>query len=319
MSNFMDAQQALSFLVQQASYIEPQVYEIEYPEIQYPDLVPIDTSANEWSKTITYFSMDKVGEANWFNHMSKDIPQADVTKSKLEQLIQMAGIGYGYTLEELGQAMMVPNTNLGTERAAAARRAYEEFMDSLVLNGDADKNMDGLLAYSGVTSSVATADGTGSSSAWADKTGDQILRDVNDAITGVYEDTLQIILCDTILIPVAAYTLIASKRMPDIDKTVLRFLQEDNIYTAQTGQRLTVRAVRGLEDAGDSSTGRLVAYRKRMDDLKLHLPMPHRFLPVWQTGPIRFDVPGIFRTGGLEVRRPGSIRYLDGIVASDTA
>jgi hypothetical protein len=32
-----------------------------------------------------------------------------------------------------------------------------------------------------------------------------------------------------------------------------------------------------------------------------------------QTAPLRFDVPGIFRTGGVEIRRPGSMRYLDGI------
>lgn len=317
--NFNDAaQQALSFLVQQAAHIEPQVYEIQYPDIQYPNLVPIDMSANEWSKTVTFFSSDKVGKAEWFHHEANDVPRADTLREKFEHAIDMAAIGYGYTLEELGQAMLVPNTNLTIDRAAAARRAYEEFVDNLVLNGDADKNMDGLLDYTGITSSIATADGTGNVSEWSAKTGDQILRDVNDVITGAYTDSLTVEICDTVLLPVSAFTLIATKRMPDIDKTVLRFLREDNTYTAITGRPLNIRAVRGLEDAGDSSTGRLVAYRNDMNVLKLHLPMPHRFLPVWQTGPIRFDVPGIFRTGGLEIRRPGAVRYLDGIVASNT-
>jgi hypothetical protein len=48
----------------------------------------------------------------------------------------------------------------------------------------------------------------------------------------------------------------------------------------------------------------------------MHIPMIHRFLPVWQTGPITFDIPGIFRLGGLEIRRPGSVRYVDGITAA---
>jgi hypothetical protein len=56
-----------------------------------------------------------------------------------------------------------------------------------------------------------------------------------------------------------------------------------------------------------------VAYKRDPRVLKLHLPMRHRFLPVWQTGPITFDVPGIFRTGGTEIRRPGAVRYFDGI------
>jgi hypothetical protein len=45
----------------------------------------------------------------------------------------MAAIGYRYTLEELGQAMMLPNTNLTIERAAAARRAYEEMVYNIAL------------------------------------------------------------------------------------------------------------------------------------------------------------------------------------------
>jgi hypothetical protein len=42
--------------------------------------------------------------------------------------------------------------------------------------------------------------------------------------------------------------------------------------------------------------------------------MPHRFLPPRQTGALKYEVPGIFRTAGLEVRRPMAMRYMDGIV-----
>jgi hypothetical protein len=121
--NLADSQQALSFLVQQASVIEPQVYRIQYPEIQYAQLIPVDTSANEWAKSVTFFSMDRVGAAAWFGHQSTDMRMADINKTKYEMGIEMAGIGYRYTLEELGFAQMVPGTNLGPERADAARRA----------------------------------------------------------------------------------------------------------------------------------------------------------------------------------------------------
>ncbi|MBY0298990.1 MAG: DUF2184 domain-containing protein, partial [Methylobacterium sp.] len=47
--------------------------------------------------------------------------------------------------------------------------------------------------------------------------------------------------------------------------------------------------------------------------LKLWMPMPFRFFPAWQTGPWRFDVPGAFRLGGVDIRRPGACRYVDGI------
>ena len=45
-----DAQQvAMSFLIRQASLIEPTVYAIRYQDIQYPSLIPVDTSAPEWT------------------------------------------------------------------------------------------------------------------------------------------------------------------------------------------------------------------------------------------------------------------------------
>jgi len=71
--NLMDSQQALSFLVQQASIIESEVYKIQYPDLQYSQLIPIDTSGNEWAKSVTFFSMDRVGAAAWFSHLTTDI------------------------------------------------------------------------------------------------------------------------------------------------------------------------------------------------------------------------------------------------------
>jgi hypothetical protein len=318
--NMQDAQQALSFLVQQATHIEAEVVKTLYPEIQYPKLIPVDTSANEWAKSVTFFSMDQTGRAGWFHHMAKDMPIADVNRSKFEQGIEMAGIGYRYTLEELGQAMMVPGTNLSADRGDSARRAYEEFVDDVAIRGSTDKGWTGLINDPNVTITEAAPTGTGSSPAWSDKNGDQILQDVNDALTGVHVTTKQIELADTVLLPVLLHSKIATMaRTGYTDMTVLEWLSKYNVYTAQTGQQLMIRAVRGLETAGADTdgadvVGRMVVYKRDPRVLKMHIPMPHRFLPVWQTGPITFDVPGIFRLGGVEIRRPGAVRYVDGIL-----
>ena len=68
-----------------------------------------------------------------------------------------------------------------------------------------------------------------------------------------------------------------------------------------------------MDTAGVGGTTRLVAYRKDPEVLKLHMPMPHRFLPAWQSGPLRWDIPGVMRLGGLDVRLPKEVVYLDGI------
>lgn len=316
MSRFLvDAQQALGFLVSQTSYIETQVYNTQYPDIQYPDLIPIDTSAYEWAKSITFYSADRVGKASWFHHYAKDVAVADIERNQHEVAIEMANIGYRYTLEELGVAMQT-GVSLTTDRAAAAVRAYEEFVDEVALRGDATKGLDGLIDYPGITT-VQAADvpisGGGTSSDWDDKDADQILSDINAAITGVHVDSNTVEVADTILLPVALATMLATKRLGDTTATLMSFLRDNNSYTFQTGRPLTIRAVRGLETAGEGGTGRMVVYRRDPSVIKMHIPMPHRFLPVWQTGPLVYDIPGIFRLAGLEIRRPGAVRYVDGI------
>jgi hypothetical protein len=60
-----DAQQvALSFLIRQATLIEPTVYQIRYQDIQYPALIPVDTTAPDWIQSVTYFSMDGSARRN---------------------------------------------------------------------------------------------------------------------------------------------------------------------------------------------------------------------------------------------------------------
>lgn len=311
--NLFDSQQALGFLTQQTSFIETEVYKLQYPEVQYPMLVPVDTSANEWTKSITYFSSDKVGEAAWFNHLATDIPLADINRNKYEQGIEMAGIGYRYTLEEIGQTMMVPGLNLTADRAEAARRAYEEFVDRIALIGDTRKDITGLLNNAAVTRVDALGDGTGNSTFWTDKTADQIIRDVQSALTGVYTGSNTVEMADTILLPISAMTYLAETRIPNTTENALSYLSKYNIYTFQTGAPLTIRGILGLDTAGTGGVGRMVVYRRDPRVVKLHIPMPHRFLPVWQTGPITFDIPGIFRLGGVEIRRPAAFTYVDGI------
>jgi hypothetical protein len=310
----MDSQQALGFLTSQTTFIEAEVYRIQYPDILYPQLVPIDSSANEWAKSVTYFSMDKVGQADWFDGFATDMRLADINRQKFEQGIEMAGIGYRYTLEELGQAMMIPGLNLSSEKAEASRRSYEEFMDRLARLGSTSKGITGLLNNANVTRTDAVADGSGTSALWSNKTADQIIRDVQSALTNVYSGSLTVEMADTVLLPITAMELLANTRVPNTFGNALDYLAKYNLYTHTTGAPLMIRGIIGLDTAGKLGVGRMVAYRRDPRVVKLHIPMVHRFLPVWQTGPITFDIPGIFRTGGVEVRRPGAFAYVDGIV-----
>jgi hypothetical protein len=310
-----DAQQsAFNFVVNQNTFIEQQVVRIQYPEVQYPDLVPVETSTgNEWVKSITYFSADMVGRADWFHHQALDVPLADLAREKFERGIEMAAIGYRWTIEEVATAMNTPGLNLTADKATACRRAYEEFVDNIALRGSVAKNMQGLINSSLVTATTAPADGTGSSTLFANKTNDQIIRDVNSALTGIASGSNWMFYADTILLPPGVLVGMAGRMFQGQPITLLDWIKNYNVLTVQTGRPITLAAVRGLETAGLGGISRMVAYRRDPSVLKMWIPMRHRFLDVWQRGPMIFDVPGIFRVGGLEIRMPAAMRYLDGI------
>jgi hypothetical protein len=302
----LDAQAAMGFVLSQTTYIERTVNQIVYADIQYQDLIPVDTSAPEWVKTVTFYSGDKFGKAGWINGNSDDIPRAGSERTKFETSVYTAGIGYGYGLEEISQAQML-GIPLATDDAAAARRAYEEMVDGVLLRGDATKGFQGLINNSGVTAVTAP---TGN---WATATAAQIIADVNAILMPTYAGTAYTSIADTLLLPYEKLQILAQTVMPNTTETVLSFIMRRNVYTQTTERDLTIRGIYGLLTAGAGATARAVAYVKDPSVLKAHIPMPHRFLPVYQAGPIRWEVPGIFRMGGLDIRKTQSVRYLDGI------
>jgi hypothetical protein len=209
-----------------------------------------------------------------------------VTREKFETTVSMAAIGYGYNLEELGTAQLL-GMNLSADKASAARRVAEEKIDAVAFAGDATKGFTGLVNASSPTATTAPADGTASATTFVSKTPDQILRDINGQLTGIFTGTLGAEIADTLLLPYSVLLDLSTRRIDTVNQTtILEWIEKNNIYTRTTGQPLTIRGVFGyLDTAGASSTKRMVAYRRSPEVLKMHMPMPFQFLPAWQTGP----------------------------------
>ena len=303
---------ALNFLRTAQNYIEPGIYAREYPDYQYRELVPVDNSAPDWTTAIDFFSMgDDVGQAREFAADGDDIPFVDFKLDSGNSRVFMAGIGYRYNLQELAHAQAY-GIRLESDRADAARRKYEQFVDNVAFLGRPKLGLTGLLNTVSVTALTA-ANGASASPLWTGKTADEILKDVNDVLSVIFTASNGIEQADTILLDQDRYALIATKRLDaTMTTTILEHIQRANIYTIRTGRPLTIRAVFGLETAGAGGTHRMVAYRRDPGVVKIHVPMPLRWFQAEQRL-LKYEIPGIFRLGGVEVRRPGAVRYLDGI------
>lgn len=319
MQKVFDAQATLGFLTNQAYVINARVYKTEFPDLAFNELVYVDSSAPEWSLGATTFVGQGVGKAEWGTGYADDMPFADVERDQTDVRFRFAAVGYEYNIEELGiaQALGVP---LQGDKAMAARRAYQEFMWNVTLFGSTVKGMEGLANLSAATSGLAPADGTGSVTTWFDaggtatKTPQQIVRDFNGMLTGIYTGSLTTEQADTVLLPYRTLSYLAATPFSaNSDTTLLEWLLANNVRTLTTGQRPMVKGVLGLETAGAGGTARAIAYRNSEDVAALHLPAPHRFEAPRPKGTFGFIVPGWFRTGGVELRRTYAFRYLDGI------
>lgn len=314
-----DAQAALGFLTNQAYVINARVYKTPMADLNWNELVFVDTSAPEWSLGATTFVSNLVGRAEWGTGFADDMPFADTERDRVDSRFRFAHVGYEYNIEEIGiaQQMGIPLTS---EKAQAARRAYNEFMWNVTLLGDTAKAMSGLVNATGIASGLAPADGTGAVTTWFDSAGNrtktpaQIVRDFNGMLTGIYTGSLTVEMADTVLLPYSTYAYLAASPMSDTnDTTILEFMLANNVRTLQSGSRPTVRGLLGLDTAGAGGTKRAVAYRNAEDVVRLHLPAPHRFEAPRIKGTYGFVVPGWFRTGGVEFARTFAARYLDGI------
>ena len=315
--------QALAFVQGQAYRINQTVYETRYPDWDFSRLIFVDTTGPEWSPGILTYMSDMTGQAKWQSGYAKDIPMADVSQDMQTKTFHLAAIGYQYNIEEINTIIQIGGS-LPDRRARAARLAYQKFMYNITLTGNTSKGMAGLTNYPGVPVVVVPADGTAAPlTAWvlADGTGNktpaQIVRDINLLLQGISLDTFEVEMADTILMPTEALNYIAATPYSATTmETILAFVMRTNLYTLTTGRPLTIRGVRELGTmaiGAAAGLGRMVAYKNDQNNVKLHLPMPHRFLPVYQDGPLNWAVPGIFRTGGVELLDTVAFRYGDGI------
>ena len=188
--------------------------------------------------------------------------------------------------------------SLTNEGAAAARLAYEQLVDEVTLNG-AD-GIEGLYNTTGITSAAAAA-------TFLVGTPAQVLAAINTALTAIMTDTNGIDMANTVVLPLAAYSALATRQL-DVtsDVTIMEFIQRANVYTTRTGQRLTIIGDHRL-------TTKMVVYKRDPSVLKLHMPMPLRFLPPQYVN-LSVRVPGMFRFAPLSIRRPKAVRYVTGVL-----
>ncbi|RLC88281.1 MAG: hypothetical protein DRJ03_03270 [Chloroflexi bacterium] len=302
-----DATAGFDFLLGQLTHLEAKIYSTVYADIVYPNVIPISTEAGPNATSVAYYTVDQVGKAKFVGPGSLDIPMVDISGDMQQMYVHLGAVGYGYTDEEIRQAISL-GQDLPTVKAIAARRAFEEHAQEVYLTGDANHNLAGFLNNPNVT--AATVVNPGSGTTWAVKSPDEILADIITSFSAIREDSKLKESADTLLLPVAQYNHIANTRLSTYTETsILQYIVKNITYIKSESDIIPINQ---LDGAGAGATDRMIIYTKNEEKLVGHMPMPLTWLP-----PLRkergFVVAGEYKLSGIEFRYPGSARYADGI------
>ena len=309
-ANLSDAESGVAFMISQVSYLEQEMYAAKYFDIVFDKLVPIDTSIPEGASSVTYRSYDGATVGKFLGARADDIPLVSAEAQLHTVPLGYAGVGTKYSLDELRTPAMA-GMPIDATQAEIAFRGARQHQQKTVFFGYKSRNMFGLLNHPNVTKTNSTVN-------WSTATPDQIIEDVNKAISTVWVNSNQVFLPNTLLIDTERYTALVNKKSSDIAfKSVIDYIETNNLYTKRTGQKLTIEPLPHLSaevlkanGVSNSNKARMVAYVKDKKCVKAYMPIPPRFVAP-QLKNLDVITPMEYKISGTEYIYPTSAIYVD--------
>lgn len=195
------------------------------------------------------------------------------------------------------------------------RLSYDKHMDQNTYIGMPRYNTTGLLNNPNV-SAQNVANGAAGTSQWNTKTPDEILTDINTAITRGWENAAYDLAAipNHIVMPYAQYNSLATTRIGELaEKTILTFLLENNVAT-KNGTNLVIGAAQWAQGAGAGGTDRMAVYRNedRFIAMEELVPLARTMTGV-NIDALGYDSVYMANISEVEIFYPQTIQYYDGI------
>jgi len=297
------------FFQRQLESIKARSYDVRYAELKARSLFPVSNEGGQGITSITYRTYDQSGAAKIINAYADDLPRADVAGKETTIPVRSVGISYGYNLDEI-QASQLTGASLDQRRANAARRSVEQVVNDVAFFGDTSSGLPGLFSNPNIPTGAVVNPGSGT--AWVNKTPDEILFDVNDLFSDIFETTKMVEQGNTLLLPAAQWSYIMSTpRATNSDTTIGQYLAQNSPYLNSVDDIIPVNECSAANNP-ELSADAMVAYDRSPDKLQLEIPVELEMLPVQQKN-LEFVIPGRSRLGGLNIYYPLSLAIATGI------
>lgn len=293
-----DASETLVF-ARQLEHIKNRLYKKQYAQLKGTSLVPMSTEAGPNKEFMTYRVWDRFTMAKLVTNYQTDFETVTAVASEVFLKFYDFGNAYEYSQRdvELAASAGVP---LSTMKADACREGHELALDEAIAIGIPQVKTYGLLNHPNIQLLSFT---TGN---WPAATGEQIVADMEGAVTQMMVSTLEIHAPDTFVMSTAALRLVATKAFNSAsgDKTVLQVFKDRNPgISVESWTKLTNASAPG-------NNGRILVYKKAPEILEFEVGEYFRQYSPREVG-MSLVVPAMSRLGGLALHQPGAVASFD--------
>lgn len=300
------------FFARELDYIKTQTYDVVYPEMTALSLFPVSSEIPEGAETFTYYSYDRTGMAKIINNYATDLPRADVKGKPVTGYVKSIGDSYGYSVQEM-RASRMTGKSLDVRKGESARYAVDYLVNKIAWMGDKENNLIGILSEENdipkFVLSTVTVDGE-EKTEFRYKNADQILEDVNNMQKYISKITKNVEKPDTLVLPAHVYIDLATRRIPDTDTTILKFLMDNAPYLKEIREANELQA----ESTDMNPTGSNVALLYTNNEKKMTLEIPMHFLQhTLQEKGLEIIIPCEERVAGMVIYYPLSALIAEGI------
>lgn len=253
----------------------------------------------------------------WIGKATDQIAGLGVDISKVPHALTPWGMELKYSILELESAAKMGRP-IDQQKYEGLQLKHQMDVDEMVYIGDTTLAATGLINDAGVAAANVVA-GAGGSTLWSQKTPDEILSDVNTALSTVWEASAWAVMPTDLRIPPAQFGAISTRMVSLAGNTsILKYLQENNLLTTTGRGKLNIQPLKWLVGSGAGGTvglndghDRMVVYTN--DKKRVRYPMT-----LLQRTPIQYD--SIYhkstyfcRLGQMEWVYPETGGYFDGI------
>jgi len=250
----------------------------------------------------------------WISPSTTQLTNVTVDGEKVVTPVRELGQNLQYSVVDL-RASERTQQPLDTQQQIAFRELYNQYTDEMVYLGDDNFDnsaspAEGLLNSSVVTSSTVP-NGASGFPEWSTKTADEILADINDLLTSTWEDSAYAVVPAKLGLPPAQWSELVSRKVSgQADKTILKYVMENNIATF-SGVAFEIVSMKLLNGVGAGGTQRMIAYTN--SEQYVRFPMaPVESLPTQYNG-VWINTPYMWAYGSMEFPYPETVQYADGI------